>query len=330
MAQRRRKVNKKNNNNWFILILLLLVAAGLYWLRDGMQDVSLPNISSITSAVTKEDFHEDEEVETRKQDKNIKDDKERKEKSDIKQKSEEKNRQKSKDKKKEQATPPPVSGQARMAIILDDFGYSSGVIGRFNSLPIPLTYAVLPYHDASTEAAERGYQAGKQIMLHLPMESLGDVGAESITIRTYMSTEEVQSITNKALDSIPHAIGVNNHQGSKATADEATMHAVLQALQRYGVFFVDSHTNSQSVALRTARNMGIAAGINELFLDNVNDVSAIEEKLEQAATMALNSPGGYVIVIGHARPNTAVALENMIPRLQARGIEFVFVSTVVY
>ncbi len=221
-------------------------------------------------------------------------------------------------------------GRGKIALVIDDFGYSSDIITVFNRLDVPMTYAVLPYKDYSSDAATSGAAAGKQIILHLPLESTGNVTPEPTTIRTVMSGEEIRRTTAKAIASIPYISGVNNHQGSKATADSRVMKEVLQVIKDRGLFFVDSHTNPETVGMKTARSLGIPTGINELFLDNDNSVGAIEAQLEESATMARAASGGYVIVIGHARPNTAIALQNMIPKLQAEGIEFVFVRNVLY
>ena len=42
------------------------------------------------------------------------------------------------------------------------------------------------------------------------------------------------------LDSVPGAVGVNNHMGSAATADPRLMRVVARVLARRGLFFVDS------------------------------------------------------------------------------------------
>lgn len=219
-------------------------------------------------------------------------------------------------------------GSAKMAIVLDDFGYAYDIVETYNSMGIPLTYAVLPYEQYSTEVANAGAAAGQDIMVHLPMESESNVTPESTTIRTGMTDGEVKNTVNKALASIPHAIGVNNHQGSKATADSRVMADVMSVISSRGMFFLDSRTTAASVAQSTARQYGIATGANELFLDNSNAVADIEARLQQAANIAFDSSAKYVIVIGHARPNTARALQNMVAKLQAEGIEFVFVRSV--
>lgn len=75
-------------------------------------------------------------------------------------------------------------------------------------------------------------------MLHLPMEPMDRTAMSEgkITILTDMTAEQVQQLTRKAVDSLPGIEGVNNHQGSKATSNEATMKAVLKVLKQQGLF----------------------------------------------------------------------------------------------
>lgn len=220
-------------------------------------------------------------------------------------------------------------GKARLAIIVDDFGYSYDIVNTFNNMGIPLTYAVIPFKEYSTSIANAGSAAGQDIILHLPMESVSGVTPEPVTITTSMSDGEVRAAVNKAVSAVPHVIGSNNHQGSKATASSRVMKDVMTVFAQDGLFFVDSRTNGASVAEDTARSMGVPTAGNELFIDNDNDVASIESRLRQGANMALDSSSGYAIIIGHARPHTAEALKNMIPVLQAEGIEFVFVKNLV-
>lgn len=219
-------------------------------------------------------------------------------------------------------------GRGQMAIVIDDFGYSKEPIGAFALIDRPLTFAILPYHPFSNEAAARGLSSGHQLILHLPMEPLARTEqSEKSTITLAMSDEEIQDMTKKAIQTIPGLIGVNNHQGSRATADKRVMKIVLGQLKANSLFFLDSRTNGQSVGAESARQMGVRTGENELFIDNSDDVSAIKGKLRTAQDMAIRH--GSVTVIGHARMNTAAAVKEMIPELEASGIKLVFVSQIV-
>lgn len=225
-------------------------------------------------------------------------------------------------------TKPPVTVHGQMAIVIDDFGYNKEPISAFVAIDRPLTFAILPYHPFSHEAATRGLSSGHQIILHLPMEPLArSEESEKLTIRITMSDEEIQTMTQKALENIPGLIGVNNHQGSRATADKRVMKVVLGQLKANNLFFLDSRTNSQSVGAESARQLGVRTGENELFIDNSDDVNAIKEKLHLAQQMAIKH--GSVTVIGHARMNTATAVSEMIPELESNGIKLIFVSQIV-
>lgn len=223
---------------------------------------------------------------------------------------------------------PEVRGHGQIAIVIDDFGYSKEPISAFAGIARPLTFAVLPYQPFSNEAAARGLSSGHQIILHLPMEPFTQAEqSEKLTITVNMSDSEIQEMTQKAIQSVPGLIGVNNHQGSRATADRRVMKAVLGELKRDSLFFLDSRTSSQSIGAETARQMGIRTGENQLFIDNTDEVSAIKAKLRTAQDMAIKY--GSVIVIGHARMNTAAAVSEMVGELEAKGIQLVFLSQMV-
>ncbi len=234
-----------------------------------------------------------------------------------------------KEDKKDTSSKTATKGKAKLAIVLDDFGYQADMATTFNEMGIPLTYAVMPYKAHSQEVANIGAKGGQDIILHLPMESISGEGAEEVTIKTGMSDQEIKNIVNKALASVPHARGVNNHQGSKATSDPRVMKDVLGILKNDGLFYVDSRTSAGSIGYKTACSMGVPTGMNELFIDNSSEVADIEARLQEGANLALHSQSGYAVIIGHARPNTAKALKNMISKLKSQGIEFVFVRNVV-
>ena len=125
-------------------------------------------------------------------------------------------------------------------------------------------------------------------MLHLPMEPIdrSAMSEGAATIRTDLSAAEKLSLTRRALNSLPGVMGVNNHQGSKATADKDTMRVVLQEMRRQNLFFVDSRTNSASVARNMAQQLGISTARNDIFLDYSSDVQAIRQQIYKAFAMA--------------------------------------------
>jgi uncharacterized protein len=216
----------------------------------------------------------------------------------------------------------------RLAIILDDLGYDCAAADRALALDFPLTVSVLPHLPLSTEVAEEAYRRGDQVLLHLPMESEAD-GArpEDIELRVGMNAQQVEQTLEGMLETVPHTLGVNNHQGSRATSDQALMEALMPELQKRGLFFVDSRTIASTIAYDTAKRSGVRAASRKIFLDDTPTREAILAQLDLAARDALRD--GFAIAIGHPHPATITALTEGVPRLESRGIRFVFASDVV-
>lgn len=216
--------------------------------------------------------------------------------------------------------------RARLALVIDDFGYNQETIDAYSQIDCLLTYAVLPNHPYSKEAAESGHAHGRDIMLHLPMEALSDKAKpEAVTLTTAMSEKEVATAIKTLVNVVPHVVGVNNHQGSKATSSRQTMQYVMREMKRHNLFFIDSKTSGGSIAYAVAREYGVPTAVNELFIDNNSDVRLIKEQLRTAADMAVKNR--QVIVIGHARMNTARAIKEMLPEIRSRGIDIVLASS---
>jgi len=230
--------------------------------------------------------------------------------------------------------PPPTrqtarAGTPRLAIIIDDLGYDRSAADAVLALGFPLTVSVLPHLPLSGDLAEEAQRRGDQVMLHLPMESEAD-GAkpEEIELRVGMSTAQVDATLAGMLETVPYAAGVNNHQGSRATADPALMQALMPALRQRGLFFVDSRTDAKTVAYDMAERAGVPAASRKVFLDDVASRDAILKQLGLAARDAQRD--GFTIAIGHPRPATIAALAEGIPPLEARGIRLVFASELVH
>ncbi|MFY9805471.1 MAG: divergent polysaccharide deacetylase family protein [Candidatus Acidiferrales bacterium] len=216
----------------------------------------------------------------------------------------------------------------RLAIIIDDMGYDRSAADAVLALGFPLTISVLPHLPLSSDIAEEAQRRGNQVILHLPMESLAD-GAkpEDIELRVGMNATQVDATLAGMLETVPYAVGINNHQGSRATADPALMQALMPALRQRGLFFIDSRTDAKTVAYDTAERYGVRAASRKVFLDDVASRDAILRQLELAARDARRD--GFTIAIGHPRSATIAALSDGIPRLEANGIQLVFASDLV-
>ena len=218
---------------------------------------------------------------------------------------------------------PPKSGRPRVAIVIDDFGYSrSGVAAKLIALDLPLSISILPGLPHSRRMLDRARAAGRCTLLHLPMEAEHEEKADAVPVTTAMSDREVAALVDRYLDSLPGVAGVNNHQGSRATADPRVMRAVIEVLRRRGLFFLDSLTSSKSVAYNTARELGVPSAKNTLFLDDdTEDTHAVEERLHQLVALARTN--GSAIGICHPHRWTFEALERSMEYLQGSGVDLV-------
>ncbi|MGA8796723.1 MAG: divergent polysaccharide deacetylase family protein [Candidatus Cybelea sp.] len=215
----------------------------------------------------------------------------------------------------------------QLALIVDDCGQWLATERGFVALEIPLTLSVLPDVPYTSVIATEASDAGKGVMLHLPMETLSGLNPGPGKVTTEMSDAQIVAQVQSDLAEVPLARGVNNHEGSKASADPRVMRAVIGVLAQHGLFFIDSRTNVASVGEATARAMGVPTAARDVFLDNRADEAYSEAQLSQAAEIAQRT--GSAIAIGHPRPTTLAAVRAMIPRLQALGVQFVLVQDLV-
>jgi polysaccharide deacetylase 2 family uncharacterized protein YibQ len=217
----------------------------------------------------------------------------------------------------------------RAAIIIDDLGNDPGAAKRLLALPYPLTFSVLPDLEHSARTADEAYAHGREVMLHLPMEAVPGAPAQPGPgeIKVGMTRQEVERILEADLGSVPHVAGVNNHMGSRATADAALMSAVMKVLARRRLFFVDSRTTAQSAALDTARRAGVPAFYRSVFLD---DTETVDYTLGQLRLFRRDIESqGAAIAIGHPHATTIAALGRFLPQLERDGIELVPASELV-
>lgn len=220
--------------------------------------------------------------------------------------------------------------QGRVAIVIDDCGYDLASVRTLLDTGLPFSYAILPFKPYSSDVLELIKSRGRVPMLHLPMEPLNSsaMSEGANTIRTNLSAADKLALTQKAVNSLPGILGVNNHQGSKATSDRATMKVVLGELRSQGLFFVDSRTTSASVARELAQQLGVATARNDIFLDNSSNVADIRAQIYKA--FALAQKNGSVIAICHARTNTAKCWQLYAEEFKKTGITFVPVTELLY
>ena len=218
---------------------------------------------------------------------------------------------------------------ATIVLVIDDFGYrNDSVSDGFLNLNIPITCAIIPGHLQSRKFAQKAFAAGKEVIIHMPMESsLNTPGEDEYKIKSGMTSEEVEWRIREVLKEMPEAIGMNNHQGSKATTNGKVMSVLGSVLKANNKFFIDSRTTSKTVAEEIMRSIGVPTIRRHVFLDNDDSKDKISERIDEVARLAQKQ--GIAVAIGHAKPNTLKAIKDALPKLLADGYQFEFASNVV-
>jgi len=121
-----------------------------------------------------------------------------------------------------------------------------------------------------------------------------------------------------AVNNVPYAVGLNNHMGSRMTSSLPGMQKVMQALNHYNLYFLDSMTIANSQAVPAAEGTQVKVLKRRVFLDDSQDINAIRQQFSRAVKLAQRD--GYAIAIGHPHPNTVRVLQQMLPTLPAEII----------
>lgn len=226
------------------------------------------------------------------------------------------------------------SGRGAIAVVIDDVGNADGSLERLARLEGPLAIAVLPGAPRAREAAALAKRKGWDLLVHLPMEGARGP-AEPETISSGDGDAEIARRVAAAIDRVDGASGLNNHQGSLATADRRVVRAVLSVVRQRGLFFLDSRTSAASVAAEEARALGLATIPRDVFLDDARAEASAEggapEALATAWSRALGlaASRGHAVVIGHPSASTVDFLAVSLPALDGRGVLRVKVSELV-
>jgi polysaccharide deacetylase 2 family uncharacterized protein YibQ len=214
-----------------------------------------------------------------------------------------------------------------LIFVLDDAGHNTWQLEPFLRLPGPVTVAVLPGLPHSAEAATMVRAAGKELILHQPMEAIDGLDPGPGAIRADMDEATIRSIVRGNLSKLPGAVGMNNHMGSKATSDVRVMTAVLDEARRAGIYFLDSLTIGDSVVHSVASLMRQTIWERSVFLDNTPDKASILHFIAEGTKVA--EKRGYAIMIGHVwSSELAQTLTELYPQLVEQGFSLSTISKV--
>ncbi|KUM42472.1 divergent polysaccharide deacetylase family protein [Pseudomonas sp. EpS/L25] len=206
---------------------------------------------------------------------------------------------------------------ARLTIVIDDLGQNLARDRQVLALPAPVVLAIIPETQHAAELAAEAHRAGRTVLLHLPMDPAGGPYAWHPEMA---SAERLQRL-DRALERVPEADGVNNHEGSRMTADRPAMAELMQVLQERHLLFLDSRTSAATVAAAEAQKIGLASASRDVFLDNEATPAAVAAQLAEGVRLARRQ--GSAVLIGHPHPATLAVLAQQLPGLKAQGVEII-------
>lgn len=226
------------------------------------------------------------------------------------------------------ALPVAFNGKPRIVVVIDDVGLDRRRARETIKLPGPLTLSFMAYAEDLNDQAASARKAGHELMLHVPMEP----GSTSINpgpnvLLSGMPKEELLKNVEWNLGQMDGYVGINNHMGSRFTADTESMKVVVATLKERGYLFLDSVTSGRSVAHETARDGGIPYAVRNVFLDHEDELAAIRRQLRHTEAIARKT--GLAIAIGHPRDKTIEALRDWLPKLDEKGFQLVPISAAV-
>ncbi len=230
---------------------------------------------------------------------------------------------------KKQIKPVVKIKKAKVAIVLDDWGYNLKHIDFIKESKFPVTISILPFLPYSKQISEEAEKNNLEIIVHLPLEPQNwrKVNVEKKVILTLMKKDEILKILSDSLKSVPYAKGISNHMGSKATEDKNLMSVIFGELKKRRLYFLDSFVTPKTVCEDLAADMNVKFAQRTIFLDNEADSEYINGQLMSLLDYA--SRYGDAIGIGHDRDMTLKVIRNFLPKINKEKYEIVFVSDLV-
>jgi polysaccharide deacetylase 2 family uncharacterized protein YibQ len=224
---------------------------------------------------------------------------------------------------------PPPRALPKVAIIIDDLGYDRRIAAKFLALDPGLTFSVLPFTPHTRSIARSIRKRGRELMLHLPMEPIEypttDPGPGALL--THMSPDQLIAQLRRDLAAVDGIKGVNNHMGSKMTAESTQMYQIFSVLKQRDLYFVDSRSTARTVGRPSARLFQLPFAERDVFIDHVNEPGFIRHQLDELVRIARKT--GVAVGIAHPSPTTLRILQELLPEMKSK-VELVPVSEVVH
>ncbi len=227
----------------------------------------------------------------------------------------------------ERGQPGAAGGGRQIAVIIDDIGFDLRVAEELAGIGAPIAFAILPHTPHAAEAARFLHRAGKEILLHLPMEPHSypaeDPGRGALFVD--MDDAEIARQIEADLSAVPYVSGVNNHMGSRFMEDETRLAVVMRELAKRDLFFVDSMTTSHSRARSAAARAGVRFAARAVFIDHLPGYADVLANLTHPPLRGRQDEKP-LLMIGHPRPGTIRALRDAQPLWEEEGVRMIPLS----
>jgi hypothetical protein len=216
----------------------------------------------------------------------------------------------------------------QVAIIIDDIGYDRAIAERLMALDGALTFSMFPDSPFGETILRLARSRGVDLMLHLPMEpnEYPKVDPGPGALLTSMESAQLTAQLKAQLDALPEAKGVNNHMGSRLTADRQRLAQIFSVLKDRGLYFIDSRTTPDSAGREAARQSGVSFAERDVFLDHRQSPAFIRQQLHKLIQEAQRH--GSAIGIAHPHDVTYEVLRDTLPDLR-RQVQLVPASRLV-
>ncbi|MBJ7417355.1 MAG: divergent polysaccharide deacetylase family protein [Niveispirillum sp.] len=216
---------------------------------------------------------------------------------------------------------PAPNGHPRIVIVIDDMGVDRHRSEKVAALPGPLTLAWLPYARDLPQQTGKARAHGHELIVHMPMEPTGkdDPGPGALLTRLDEATLRQRLSAN--LSAFHGFVGINNHMGSRFTADRTGMAVVMAELGSRGLLFLDSRTTANTAAGPLSAHYQVPMLSRDVFLDHVMTAQGVAASLAKVEDIARRN--GLAIAIGHPHDVTIAALTQWLPTLQEKGFQLV-------
>ncbi len=219
------------------------------------------------------------------------------------------------------ASSPAAGVRPEIAIVVDDLGVDAAATERAIALPAAVSLSFLPYGTTTPALARQAERAGHEVLVHVPMEPEGLADPGPMALRLGLGAEENVRRLDWALGRVPGFAGINNHMGSRFTADRASLVPVMAVLAARHAYFLDSRTTAATAVVPVARMLGVASTGRDVFLDDNEAPSAVAAQMFETVHKARLA--GVAIAIGHPHPATLAFLSHWLSHAAAENVDLV-------